>query len=523
LERRFPVRCPIGCSEAGFLVAQTDLERLSEPVRLNNSDSDNVDRVDKFDFVLNEVELLKLQQLSNRTITHGLTCKNGAIVSDPSSSSVSFQHDSLHGQHTFINAPVAQLPNCIQHYQHCKAADPYNTSACVLLPQGHLKSMAQLNEMKVLCEYQKGDALPGSNSSAADISRLSDTYVVLYGAPQSRLVLNAVHRSKLTMQSKGKVGSVPADFRVDSGAGVNCISTEFAQKAGIGWDRTPGVQVTLPDSKVGPVLGRCNIRVRIQAFQCLATLHVMPLADHFDAILGEPWLLKHRAYLDYGKKYLVLRKGCKRISLHCEQPSQKLTAKPPVAELTLRAIQAKKAVNKGAGAMYLFVTNVDNDFNVTALTDSTELKAGKRIADHTLVSAAEMQKIRQEYADRFPETLPDGSPPKRDVAHAIVTEEGHVPPFKPIYRLSPTENTEAHRQIIEGIRRGIIEPSSSPYGAPVLFVRKKDGSLRMCVDYRALNKITTKNKYPLPRIDDLLDQLHGASVFSSLDLQSGYL
>ena len=105
------------------------------------------------------------------------------------------------------------------------------------------------------------------------------------------------------------------------------------------------------------------------------------------------------------------------------------------------------------------------------------------------------------------------------MAHTLSTESG-VPPFKPIYRLSPAEDAEVDCQIAEGLRRGIIEPSSSPFGAPVLFVRKKDGSLRMCVDYRALNKMTIKNKYPLPRIDDLLDQLHGASVFSSLDLQS---
>lgn len=182
---------------------------------MNNSSSDNLSRFDNFNFVLNEVELLKLQQWSNRTITHGLTCKDGAIVSDSGSASVSFQHDCLNGQHTFINVPVAQLSECIQHYQRCKAADPYNTSACVVVPQGHFRAMAQLHDMKVLCEYQEGDAMPGSDALAADIARLSDTYVVLYDAPQSRLVLNAVNRSKLTMQFKGKVGSVPAEFLVD--------------------------------------------------------------------------------------------------------------------------------------------------------------------------------------------------------------------------------------------------------------------------------------------------------------------
>ena len=99
---------------------------------------------------------------------------------------------------------------------------------------------------------------------------------------------------------------------------------------------------------------------------------------------------------------------------------------------------------------------------------------------------------------------------------------GHKPPFRPIYRLSPVELAEVENQVTELLKNGLIEPSSSPYGAPVLFVTKKDGSLRMCIDYRALNKITVKNKYPMPRTDQLLDVLSGAQVFSSLDLQSGY-
>ena len=91
-----------------------------------------------------------------------------------------------------------------------------------------------------------------------------------------------------------------------------------------------------------------------------------------------------------------------------------------------------------------------------------------------------------------------------------------------MFRLSPKELEEVERQVAELLKLGLIEPSSSPYGAPVLFVGKKDGSLRMCIDYRALNKITVKNKYPLPRIDQLMDSLAGAKVFTSLDLQSGY-
>ena len=91
------------------------------------------------------------------------------------------------------------------------------------------------------------------------------------------------------------------------------------------------------------------------------------------------------------------------------------------------------------------------------------------------------------------------------------------------YRMAPKELVELKAQIQELLDRGFIRPSVSPWGAPVLFVKKKDGSMRMCIDYRQLNKLTIKNKYPLPRINDLFDQLRGASVFSKIDLRSGYL
>ncbi|GJP38139.1 hypothetical protein CLOM_g22577, partial [Closterium sp. NIES-68] len=108
------------------------------------------------------------------------------------------------------------------------------------------------------------------------------------------------------------------------------------------------------------------------------------------------------------------------------------------------------------------------------------------------------------------------------VAGMVVQKRGlGLMPRTP-YRFSPTELTDMKKQIEYLLAKGLIRPSTSPYGAPVLFTPKPDGSLRMCIDYRALNKQTIKNKYPIPRIDDLLDQLRGATVFSKLDLRSGY-
>ena len=88
--------------------------------------------------------------------------------------------------------------------------------------------------------------------------------------------------------------------------------------------------------------------------------------------------------------------------------------------------------------------------------------------------------------------------------------------------MAPLELKELKLQLQELLEKGFIRPSVSPWGAPVLFVKKKDGTLRLCIDYRQLNKLTVKNKYPLPRIDDLFDQLKGASIFSKIDLRSGY-
>ena len=90
------------------------------------------------------------------------------------------------------------------------------------------------------------------------------------------------------------------------------------------------------------------------------------------------------------------------------------------------------------------------------------------------------------------------------------------------YRLNKAQEAELERQLAELLAKGFIRPSVSPYAAPILFVRKKDGSFRLCVDYRALNKQTVKNKFPMPRIDYILERLNGAKVFSKIDLKSGY-
>ncbi|GJS25859.1 reverse transcriptase domain-containing protein [Tanacetum coccineum] len=145
----------------------------------------------------------------------------------------------------------------------------------------------------------------------------------------------------------------------------------------------------------------------------------------------------------------------------------------------------------------------------------------KEVEDKSEEKRLEDVPIVQDFPEVFPEDLP-GLPPTRQVEFQIDLVPGAAPVARAPYRLAPSEMKELSEQLKELSDKGFIRPSSSPWGAPVLFVKKKDGSFRMCIDYRELNKLTVKNRYPLPRIDDLFDQLQGSSVYSKIDLRSGY-
>jgi hypothetical protein len=125
--------------------------------------------------------------------------------------------------------------------------------------------------------------------------------------------------------------------------------------------------------------------------------------------------------------------------------------------------------------------------------------------------------VVNEFLDVFSEEL-SGMPPDRDIEFVIELKHGTTHIYKTPYRTATPELAELKEHIKELLEKGFIHPSSSPWGAPMIFVLKKDGTQRLCMDYRALNEVTVKNKYPLPRIDDLFDKLRGACVFSKIDL-----
>ena len=232
----------------------------------------------------------------------------------------------------------------------------------------------------------------------------------------------------------------------------------------------------------------CPLMVHDREF----SVDIIALPFHeFDLILGMDWLSKHRAIVDCDKKIVLLK--CLDLS---EVTIQGIRAEsiPKV----ISAMKARRFLRKGCEAFF------------SLILDSKREE----------VNLENIHVIR-EFPDVFPKELP-GIPPEREVDLSIEVVQGTTPISRTPYCMAPTELKESKTQLQEILDKGFIQPSVSPWGAPVLFVKKKDDTLWMCIDYRQINKVIVKNKNPLPRIEDLFDQLKGASVFSKIDLRSGY-
>ncbi|GJT58011.1 putative reverse transcriptase domain-containing protein [Tanacetum coccineum] len=263
-----------------------------------------------------------------------------------------------------------------------------------------------------------------------------------------------------------------ASVLFDSGAERSFMSTEFTPFIDIAPTALDTrYEVDLADGKVistNTVLRGCTLVLINHVFK----IDLLPTRlGNFDIIVRMDWLAYHRAVIDCYEKIV-------RIPLPSGEILEVQGEKPKKDPRLLSCIKADE----------------------------------KKLVDIRIVRD-------------FPEVFPDdlsGLPPVQEIEFCIDLIPGRLPVVKSPYRLAPSEMIELSNQLKELQEKGFIRPSHSPWGAPVLFVKKKDGALRMCIDYRELNKLTIKNRYPLPRIDDLFDQLQGARCFSKIDLRSGY-
>ncbi|KAI3707648.1 hypothetical protein L6452_26275 [Arctium lappa] len=259
---------------------------------------------------------------------------------------------------------------------------------------------------------------------------------------------------------------VPTRILFDSSASFSFVSILFCQKLSVPTSSLEnGIVVELADDDqvvVRDVLKDCKLEIEGKEFP----VNLMPMViGGFDVVIGMDWLADNQAEILCAKKLIRI----------------------PIVN-----------------------------------GDSVTVYGERRKSEVAIINLKlEDVEVVREFSDVFPDNLP-GLPPDRQVEFKIDLTPGAAPIARAPYRLASSKMKEMMSQLQDLLEKGFVRPSSSPWGAPVLFVKKKDGTMRMCIDYRELNKVTVKNKYPLPRIDDLFDQLQGASYFSKIDLRSGY-
>ena len=279
---------------------------------------------------------------------------------------------------------------------------------------------------------------------------------------------------------------------VDPGATHSFISVPFTERHQIESQPIDGrMVVSIPNGNI-MISERIvpGSRLMIQNKDFPADLIVLGIHD-FDIVLGMDWLSKHRATLDCYKKEVRL--------VRPEEPGVIFRGiKREIAPSLINSLTASKNLQKGCQGYLTFVID--------------RRQKGTRLEDIPVV---------KEFLDVFPDDI-SGLPPDREVEFTIDLIPSTEPISIPPYRMAPAELRELKAQLEELLSKGFIQPSISPWGALVLFVKKKDGSLRLCIDYRQLNRATIRNQYSLPRIDELFDQLQGSRVYSKIDLRSGY-
>jgi hypothetical protein len=307
---------------------------------------------------------------------------------------------------------------------------------------------------------------------------------------------NNIFHTKCT--SSGKVCNVI----IDGGSCENVVSTTIVEKLNLKTEphSHPYKLQWLKNGNDIQVTKKCLIQFSIgKNYKDEVLCDVVPM-DACHILLGRPWQYDKRAFHDGFKN-----------TYSFENDGTKITLAP------LRMLHTPKP-SKGEGSNLLSICEVER-----ALTDCGEGYALVVVEKKDPIEIPLiLRPLVEKFPDVVPEELPPGLPPMRDIQHHIDLVPGSILPNKAAYRMNPREHEELQKQVDELITKGLVRESMSPCAVPALLVPKKDGSWRMCIDSRAVNKITVRYRFPIPRLDDLLDQLHGATVFSNLDLRSGY-
>ena len=293
--------------------------------------------------------------------------------------------------------------------------------------------------------------------------------------------------------AQGHVNGTKARILIDSGAVLNHISAEFCEKHNIKLQQESS-HVGVMANKVEQKLCSTISDVKISIGPYTERMRLVSNPQSHDVILGKKWCYNHKAKLDCETNEVTFCYKDRRLKIRAVPPI-------PMEEVSINSIT--------------------KDFKIGCPMFTAILRESKD--QSTNKQHPDIEKLLLKYKDVFPNELPDGLPPKRPQGDfRIELKEDSKPVKRGLYRMSIAELEETKTQVEKLMKQGFVRPSTSPWAAPVLFASKKDGGLRFCVDYRAINKMTNKNSYPLPRVDGLLDEVGQAQYFSVIDLRSGY-
>ena len=330
-----------------------------------------------------------------------------------------------------------------------------------------------------------------------------------------------------------KINGINANCLLDSGASDDFISISFARKHSILINPIAPLftNLAVKGQTDAFISGEVELDFNYQGLIELRRFKVMDLVK-YDVILGITFLQDHNPEINWKEFNINFRYD----NLNGQEDSSYENNNDTVNGDGIHHEGEDSYKNDIVEENDIVVINDQNNEEIHLLDYRDLKKSLQKNEDKHLIAVVNniennqtlhqlpegIDKLINKFSDIFPDELPAKLPPKRNIEHGIEIESGSTPPSRPPYRLSFIEQDELKKQIRSLFNNKLIRPSCSPYGSPVLFVKKKSGDLRMCIDFRALNNITIKNKYPLPRVDDLLDQLSTARYFTKLDLTSGY-
>ena len=315
----------------------------------------------------------------------------------------------------------------------------------------------------------------------------------------------------------------PSDsFRVliDSGSTHCFLDSNFAQS--FPKKSIPPIPLRLFDGTTNHYITQSvDLPIRFPTGETMTlTFFVTPLDSDFSAVLGHSWLTRYNPLIDWVLGRITFRSALLNESIS-STPIAKAAQLPAHSSGPVPVLSAPP-INLVNAAAFMRASKLPGSVTFRIHLSDPSVSARKSSAPEEPIDLSKVPEEYHEFADVFSKTRADTLAPHRPYDLKINMDEGTSPPVGPIYSLSHTELQALREFVDEHIRIGFIRPTTSPHGAPVLFVKKKDGSLRLCVDYRGLNKITKKDRYPLPLLSDLLDAPRKASVYTKIDLRHAY-